>query len=135
MPEETEFTFSHFIEAELLQQRVDELAGRYTDEEVAGTAFYLGVLSITGFSRVIQLFGDPHYLMHVMANVYAGEWLSEIIKAGAIDPEAMHALVLKEHGWALKGNDHDGMEDIQAPSEVIPPMDRETFSRMWGHSA
>lgn len=138
MPEETEFTFTHFVDPELLAARVEDLGGRYTEEDVAATAFYLGILSVTGMAQVVPLYGDSHFLMHVMSNIYAGEWLSEVIKAGAIDPENMRDLVLKEHGWALQmpSTAPDGTEDIKAEPEAfnpnLKPMDESTFNRLWG---
>jgi hypothetical protein len=141
MSEETEYTFAHFVEPELLEARVADLDGKYTAEEVAATAFYLGVLSVTGFSRIVPLHGDPHYLMHVMSNVYAGEWLAEVIKQGSINPSAMYQQALSQCGWAM-ASEHDGMEDIRAEKpetpaleDGLPPMDKDTFNRLWGGHA
>lgn len=139
MPEETEFTFAHFVDPEALAARVGELDGKYGDEEVAATAFYLGILSITGMARAFHIVGDSHYLMHLMANVYAGEWMTELIKAGCLNPEAIHDLVLREHGDLLRPTPHeatdDGMEDIKSEVEQHEPMDRDTFNRLWGPNA
>lgn len=128
---EQAFTFTHFIEPETLEARVSDLKEKWTAEEIAATAFYLGVLSVTGFSKVVPLHGDAHYLMHVMSNVFAGEWLTELIRSGSVDPGRLHEHALAEHGWALSGRGHQ-MEDIREHKDAAPPMDRETFNRLWG---
>lgn len=139
MPEETEFTFSHYVDAETLAARVADLGGKYGEEEVAATAFYLGILSITGMSRAFRLVGDSHYLMHLMTNVYAGEWMVELIKTGCLNPTAIHQLVLREHGDLLRPSPEstttDGMEDIKSEVERYDPMDKDTFNRLWGPTA
>ena len=135
MPEETECTFAHFVEDEALAARVADFDGRYTEEEMAATAYYFGVLAITGFAHAVPLYGDPHYLAHLMANIFAGEWLTELIRSGSVFPDAMYEFVMREHGDFLKGT--MGTEDIKvekSPGE-FDPMDNETFARLWGGHA
>ena len=128
-----EFEFAHFVEAEVLEARVADFDGLYTTEDIAATAFYLGVLSTTAFAQVFPLYGDPHYIAHLMANIHAGEWLTELIRSGSIHPDAMRALVLREHEDYLKklSGHTQPVEDSD-----VKPMDNDTFSRLWGgHSA
>lgn len=136
--EEGPFTFQHFIDAEALSARVSELDGKYTDEQVAATAFYLGVLSLSSVSQVFMLYGDTHYAMHLLTNIYAGEWLTTLIETGAINPVKLHEMVLREHPQLLDGRP-DEPEDIKSENddvvEPIAPMDRSTFDRLWGRSA
>ena len=138
MAEETEFTFAHFVDGELLAARVKDFGGRYEPEQIAATAFYLGILSVTGMAQAFRIAGDSHYLMHLMSNIYAGEWLVDLVESGSIDPAKTHDFVIKEHGdhLRLRNVRADGMEDIK--SEVpggIKPMDKETFTNLWGNNA
>ena len=129
MPEDTQNTFAHFIDPELLEARVADFHGDYDSEELAATAFYLGVLSLTGFSRLVPIYGDTHDVMHVLSNVYAGEWLTEIIVSGSLDPKALYQMVLREHGDILDGRDEP--EDIKSDTDGPTPMDKDTFARLW----
>ena len=139
MAEETEFTFAHFVDGELLAARVKDFGGKYEPEEIAATAFYLGILSVTGMAQAFRIAGDSHYFMHLMSNIFAGEWLVDLIESGSVDPKATYQFVLKEHGdhLRLRNTGPDGMEDIKSevPGAGLSPMDRDTFNRLWGSNA
>ena len=132
MTAEFQFEFAHFVDAESLEARVADLDGMYTAEDIAATAFYLGVLSTTAFSGVFPLYGDPHFVAHLMANIFAGEWLVELIRSGSIHPDAMRALVMREHeDYLRKLSGH-----TEPSGEDVSPMDNETLNRLWGgHNA
>lgn len=138
------FTFSHFVDAETLTKRTRDMGGKYSEEQVAATAFYLATLALAGFQQVVPIYGDEHYVMHLLANVYAGEWMSTMVEEAALDPEKVHDFALKEWGPRL-GLRKDGMEDIKSPAPEAkapetkpeddhPPMDPDTFRRLWGTS-
>ena len=119
----------------MLEARIAELGDRYTDEEVAATAFYLGAVSLSSIQMVMPLVFDTHYMMHVMASLYAGEWLVEFIQSGSVDPEKMHEYVRDNHPELLEQVfDVAEGEGEQDPDESanIRPMDNDTFTRLWG---
>lgn len=132
------FTFSHFVEEEALAARVVELGNRYEPEHVAAAAFYLGMLSLAGITQLTRLFGDQHYIFHLMSNIYIGEWLTDLVEAGVINPEKTFDFVVREYGDRL-GIRPDGAESIDAEDRMerllndgMKPMDKDTFSRLWG---
>lgn len=127
--EETQLTFAHFIEEEALEARVAELGGQYTEEEVAAAAVHLAMLALSGFAQLVPIYGDPHYFIHLLANIYAGEYLTDLVTSGVVDPEKSYEFVLENHAGFL-GVDTDGMEDIK--SDGVKPMDEDTFNRLWG---
>lgn len=124
--------FSHYVDGDLLADRVKDLRGQYSEEDVAATAVYLGILSITLQSTLFPIFGDLHQLLHHFASQAAGPLLAELVDAGVLDPSAARTYIEAEHA--------DILEYLSVPAndafaeEEVKPIDEDTFKRLWGSS-